>query len=90
MLSAKACCLLTLTALVGLVAYPSQGIWKSMYATWNACTGKAIMRARRVHDIHFAGTAEGKVDEQEVVRLFELRKSGGSETSLSLRPSQAS
>lgn len=61
-----------------------------MHKTWNSCTGRAVLRARRVHDIHFAGTAEGKVDPDEVVRKFELRKSSGSESSLSLRSTRSS
>lgn len=84
------CCLPISTAALGLVSYPAQGIWKSMYRTWNSCTGRAVMRARRVHDIHFAGTADGKVDPEEIIRKFELRKPGGSDTSLPLRQTRSS
>jgi hypothetical protein len=56
---------------MGLLAYPFQGIYRSLHAATHGDTKKQILSARRVHDIHFARTEAGKVDEDQVLAAFD-------------------
>lgn len=54
---------------LGLWSYPAQGLWRTVYDATHSGTKKAIFRARRVHDLHFA--ARDSVDETEVLAAFD-------------------
>lgn len=57
------------TAGLGLYAYPAQGIWMSIRNAIHTATKKAILNARRVHDLH--PVRRGPVGEVEVMNSFD-------------------
>lgn len=56
---------------VGLIGYPAQGIYKSLYAATHARAKKKIAAARRVHDIYYSRRDGEQVDEEIVLALFD-------------------
>jgi hypothetical protein len=56
---------------MGLIAYPAQGIYKSLHSATHRDTRKHVMSARRVHDIHFARSEAVLVEEQQVLDTFD-------------------
>jgi hypothetical protein len=61
---------LTITGLLGLFAYPAQGIYKSLHSATHRDTRKHVMSARRVQDIHFARSEAVNVEEQQVLDTY--------------------
>jgi hypothetical protein len=57
-------------ALLGLVAYPGQGISKSIWAAVNSGTRKKIMAARHVEGQYLLGHDGGDVDRKAISAKF--------------------
>ncbi|KAL4886738.1 hypothetical protein BJY04DRAFT_204881 [Aspergillus karnatakaensis] len=65
------------SAAVGLIAYPSQGIYKSIHSSMKYKTRKAIMRAYDREGQHLALALRGSVNRSAVVQAFEYHRHRG-------------
>ncbi|KAL5339043.1 hypothetical protein BJX70DRAFT_177089 [Aspergillus crustosus] len=62
------------SAALGLVAYPGQGICKSIHSSMRSKTRKAIMKAQESEGEYLAVATGGEVDRGAVIQAFENHK----------------
>ena len=59
------------SGMFGLVGYPAQGFYRTAYAVSHGSAKKQVAKARRIHEVYFAGTKAGKYDEESVLRQYD-------------------